>query len=191
MEFPDVPGLRKRLAGITVTPTLEEETVEVRVTVLFRPELLRVITAVPPEPAATVIIGGVAIIVKLPVTRIVRIAWRNMAPLVALTVIVYVRPGVLVEVVSVSVELLELPGDSRTEERDRIVVTPDGLVEALRVTLPVKPMLLRVIFAVADPPASKLGGVGEVAVIVKLEPTLMMIRVEWTRRPLVPVTVIL
>lgn len=70
-----------------------------------------------------------------------------------------------VAVFIVSVELAELPEVNRRNVGVRVEFRPEE-VDALRVTLPVKPRLLRVILAVADPPASNVVGDVKILVIV-------------------------
>ncbi len=97
---------------------------------------------------------------------------------------------VVTDVFTVSVELAEPPGVKDTLDGLRVELRPEAAM-ALRETMPVKPVLLTKILAVADPPASKLAGEPAAAVMVKLAPTLMTTSVERMSKPLAPVTVIL
>ncbi len=88
VEVPDPPGTSETLPGFTPTNTLEDEEVAVRLTLPVKPVLFSVTEAEPAEPAVAVRLVGLATMVKLPVTETVTCAKRNMAPLVALTVII-------------------------------------------------------------------------------------------------------
>jgi hypothetical protein len=56
-------------------------------------------------------------------------------------------------------------------------------------TLPLKPKLFSVSVLVVEPPATKLGGDGAPAIILKSDLTVRVTVTEWTRVPLAPVTV--
>ena len=88
VELPEPPGKSEMLAGLNPVVMVEDVVVAVIFTVEVRPALLRVIVALPLEPAAMDSVAGLAAIVKLAVTVIVMMAGRTIVPLVALTVIV-------------------------------------------------------------------------------------------------------
>ncbi len=177
VEVPDPPETSETLAGFTPTMTLEDEEVAVRLTLPDKPALFSITEAEPAEPAVTVRLVGLATIVKLPVTVTVTCDKRNIVPLVALTVIVYVPAFEVIAVFTVSVELAEPPGVKDTLDGLRVALRPE-VAMALRETMPVKPVLLTKILAVADPPASKIPGEAAAAVMVKLAPTSMTTSVE-------------
>ncbi len=85
------------------------------------------------------------------------------------TVTVYTPAGVDAVVDTVRVEVAVEPGVRLTLVGANVKVMPvaAGDTVAERATLPVKPLLLRVIVEVAEPPAVKLGGVAAPAAIVK------------------------
>ena len=91
-----------------------------------------------------------------------------MVPLAPVTVTVYVPAGVEAVVAIVRVEVPVEPGVRLTLVGANVNVIPvaAGDTVADRATLPVKPLLLRVIVEVADPPAVKLAGVAAPAAIV-------------------------
>lgn len=80
--------------------------------------------------------------------------------------------GVEALVVRVSVVVPVWPGDSvRFIVNDVFTPVAGGVTGAARVIRPLRPLLVRVMVDVVEPPASKLGGVAGDAEIVKLAVT--------------------
>ena len=69
------------------------------------------------------------------------------------------------------------------------LLTPAGETDAVRVTLPVKPILVTVTVDVAEPPAMKALGTSEVPANVKLLIMLIDTSTECRSEPLLPVRV--
>ena len=154
VEAPDPPATIEMLAGFTAPVMPEMEALAFRLTVAVSPELLSVIPDLAVPPDVIVRLERLAMIVKLPVTVTVKETCRRTPPLVALTVMMYVPALVPTPVLMVSVEFAEPPGVNWTEVGVRVELRPER-IEALSVTLPVKPRLRTVTLAVADLPASK------------------------------------
>lgn len=84
----------------------------------------------------------------------------------------------------------DAPGVMVTFEMLSDAVRPGGML-SLRMTLPVNPVLVRVILARAEPPASKVEGVRKLPLMVKFAPIVTRISAECTSFPFVPVMVTL
>jgi hypothetical protein len=132
-------------------------------------------------------------------TMIVTTTFFEVAPLVAVTVIVYVpgdveavepivrvalptRPDIRLTITTVAVEL-ELVKNMEG------LLAPGGETDAVSVTLPVKPILVNVTVEVAEPPAIKELGTAGVLVNVKLLIMLIETSRECRSEPLAPVRV--
>jgi hypothetical protein len=132
-------------------------------------------------------------------TVVVTTIFFDAVPLIAVTVIVYVPGDVDVVEPIVRVALPTRPDISLTitavEVELELVKNIEGLLalagetDAVRVTLPVKPILVNVTVEVAEPPAIKEPGETGVLVNVKLLIMLIDNSRECRSEPLVPVRV--
>jgi hypothetical protein len=124
--------------------------------------------------------------------------WDAATP-VAVTVIAYVPGDVEVVEAIVSEALLAEPDVSlmmttvaealELVKNTEGLVAPEGETDAVRVTLPVNPLLVNVRVDVAEPPAMKEPGAARVPVKVKLLIMLIDTSTECRSEPLVPVRV--
>jgi hypothetical protein len=107
-------------------------------------------------------------------------------------VTVYVPAGTAAVVDIVSVEVAVEPGVRGTLAELKVVVNPlaAGDTDAESATEPVNPELVRVQVEVAEPPATKLGGVAALHESEKSAPTVIVTVAVCEMAPLVPVTVI-
>lgn len=87
-EPADPPATNETVAGLIDVARLEEGLVTLRVKVPVRPALDMRILDDPTEPALMVRMVELLVMVKFPVTVIVRVAWRFIEPLVPVTVTV-------------------------------------------------------------------------------------------------------
>ncbi len=89
----------------------------------------------------------------------------------------------------VAVEVRMEPGDNNTGLGLNEVVRPVTEERTERVTLPAKPVLVRVIVEVAELPATKLAGEAGVAETVKSPVTVTVTLVVWDKSPAITVRV--
>ncbi len=135
---------------------------------------------------------GLAETVKSPATWKTKEMEWDRSPLFAFTVTVYVPLGVDAIVDTIRMELIEPPGISVTLDAPRDNAGPldtTGETTPVKRRVPVKPVLVRSIVDIVEPPATKLLGVGELAEGVKSLVTVTRTMTEWVVDPLVPVTV--
>ncbi len=87
-ELADPPATNETMAGFMEVARLEEGLVTLRLKVPARPALDNRIWDDPTAPACMVMIVELVVMVKFPVTVIVRIDWRIIEPLVPVSVTV-------------------------------------------------------------------------------------------------------
>ncbi len=100
--------------------------------------------------------------------------------------------GVDAIVDTIRLELADPPGISVTLDAPKDNMGPldtTGETPPVKRRVPVKPVLVRAIVDIVEPPATKLLGVGELAEGVKSLATVTRSVTEWVVAPLVPVTV--
>ncbi len=134
---------------------------------------------------------GLAEIWKSTKVTITLTEWVREPP-VPVIVMEYVSGGMEAIVVIVRVDVPVEPRVKLTLVGSNVAVGPvvEGETDAVRLTLPVKPRLFRVIVEVAEPPAMKLLGLAGVAEMVKSGVTVTVTVAEWDGTPVPePVTV--
>ncbi len=145
MEDADEP--RVALTGLMLQPRLEDGSTEsVKPTVPARPcKLVTVMVELARVPARTVTDAGLATIVKSCIVNRT-VAWCDREPLIPVSVTVYTPADPLHE----RLDVADTP--STTEVELRVQVRPDdGETEEVRVTVPVKLLMLAIVILEVPP----------------------------------------